>query len=446
MAEIAPFRGILYNPEKIKILSEVVTPPYDVISDAERDAFYARHPNNVIRLDKGRPRDTDTKTENTHTRAAAYFQNWLQQAILKQDAEPALYLTAVTFPMEKTPQTRFGLIARVRLEPFDKGIILPHETTFSKVKTERLALIKACHANFSQIFSIFSDPENILGQVIRHAETRAPAFDFTDDDHHHHRLWRITDPMLHQAVADAFYEKKLFIADGHHRYETALNYRAWLTAQNGPLDSSHPANFTMMYLCAVQDPGLVILPTHRLIKTLPQTTMDHFFEKAGPWFDIETFPFDPQAPQAPETAVKTLTQAMTADIKAHKFGIFMKNSRRFHVLCLKSGIMDKTFANDIAGPLKELDVIVLTRLIFAKILDFDEQMLDDHDLINFTSKTGDAVRAIAAGSHDMAFILNPTTNAQVTRVAEKGLIMPRKSTYYFPKALSGMVMRSLTPP
>ena len=228
MAEITPFRGILYNTEKIKNISDVVTPPYDVISDQERDAFYERHPNSVVRLDKGKPAETDTDQDNPHTRASAYFQDWVKDDILAEDAEPALYLTAVEFNVSDKPVTRFGLITRVRLEPFDKGIVLPHETTFSKVKTERLELIKACKANFSQIFSIFSDQTNILGLLKDSINDMPPVFDFKDDAGHRHQLWRITDPAILQKTSDAFNDKKLFIADGHHRYETALNYRKWL--------------------------------------------------------------------------------------------------------------------------------------------------------------------------------------------------------------------------
>lgn len=441
MAKIAPFRGILYNTEKIQNISDVVTPPYDVISDAERDAYYKRHPNNVVRLDKGRPSAADNGQDNPHTRAAAYFQDWMNQGILKEDDAPALYLTAVTFPIDDKPVTRFGLIARVGLEPFEKGVILPHEKTFSKVKTERLDLIKTCHANFSQIFSIFSDQTKILELLIGCAETTPLVFDFKDDANHRHRLWRITDALIHQKVSDAFKDKKLFIADGHHRYETALNYRKWLTENGAAIDENHPANYTMMYLCSIQDPGLVILPTHRLLKTVSKPARDLFFQKASDYFDIGTHPFDPANPRA---ALQLLDQSMTAPSGTHKFGVFLKDCREYYILSLKPGVMDQVFGNDIEAPLKELDVVILTRLIFARLLDFDDDMLDDHDLINFTSKKSDAIHAAADRSHDMVFILNPTTNEQVTRIAEKGLIMPRKSTYYYPKAISGQVMRSLT--
>ncbi len=442
MAEIVPFRGVLYNTEKIKNISDVVTPPYDVISDKERDAFYERHPNSAVRLDKGKPEPTDTNQNNPHTRAAAYFQNWLKDGILAEDSDPALYLTAVEFNVADKPVTRFGLISRVRLEPFDKGVVLPHETTFSKVKTERLELIKACQANFSQIFSIFSDQTNILGLLKNAVENISPVFDFKDDAGHRHQLWRISDPSIHQKVSDAFASKKLFIADGHHRYETALNYRKWLMENNPEFTSDHPANYTMMYLCSIQDPGLVILPTHRLLTTVSTSEQNSFLQKAETFFDIEKISFDPSGLAATQ---QQLDQAMAAAPGDHKFGVFIKDRQEFYVLKLKPGVMDNVFGNEIEAPLKELDVIVLTRLIFGKLLGFNDEMLDDHDLINFTSKEIDAITAAATGTHDMAFILNPTTNEQVTRIAEQGLIMPRKSTYYFPKAISGQVMRSLTP-
>ncbi len=442
MAAIIAFRGILYNTEKITNISDVVTPPYDVISDKEQNAFYDRHPNSAVRLDKGKPANSDTDQDNPHTRAAAYFQNWIKDGILVEDSDPALYLTSVEFNVADKPVTRFGLIARVKLEPFEKGIVLPHETTFSKVKTERLELIKACRANFSQIFSIFSDPTNILGLLTNYVEDLSPVFDFNDDAGHRHKLWRITDPSMHQKVSDAFNEKKLFIADGHHRYETALNYKKWLIENNPEFSSDHPANYTMMYLCSIQDPGLVILPTHRMLTTISKETQNSFLQKAETFFDIEKLSFDPSDLVATQ---QKLDQAMTSTGGEHKFGVFIKDRQEFYVLKLKAGVMDNVFGSDIEAPLKELDVIVLTRLIFVKLLGFDDDMLDDHDLINFSSKEIDAITAITTGTHDMVFILNPTTNDQVTRIAEKGLIMPRKSTYYFPKAISGQVMRSLTP-
>lgn len=440
MAEVTPFHGIHYNIEKILNISDVVTPPYDIISDKEQTAFYQRHPNNVVRLDKGKSRTTDTNQDNPHTRAAAHFNDWIEKNILIREPAPALYLAAVKFEIEGNAVTRYGLIARVKLEPFEKRIVLPHEKTFSKIKSERLALIKTCKANFSQIFSIFSDPNDIIGQLKQSVNNMPAMFDFTDDAGHCHQLWRILDPEMHQKVINEFNEKKLFIADGHHRYETALNYKKWLRQNNPDFSADHPANYTMMYLCSIQDPGLVILPTNRLLTSVPKDAIDGFIDKAKRCFDVKAVSFDPAHLN---DAQKRLRNDMTVGPGEHKIGIFIKDRQEYFVLSLKPDMMDTTFGDKIDASLKELDVIVLTRLILNKILNFDDDMLDDSNLIHFTSRDIDAISAVSTGTHDMAFLLNPTTNEQVKKIAEKGLIMPRKSTYYYPKAISGQIMRSL---
>jgi len=440
MADVLPFQGILYNIDKIKNISDVVTPPYDVISNEEQDAFYRRHPNNFIRLDKNKPTDTDNDADNTHTRAAAFFENWRKDGILIQDPDPAFYLTAIEFEVNGQVLSRYGLIGRVKIEPFEKGVVLPHEKTFSKVKTERLALIKAAHANFSQIFSIFSDEKSILEWLKNAVQSMPTVFDFTDDAGHRHRLWRIANPDMLQKVSNAFKEKKLFIADGHHRYETALNYKKWLMETGVDVSENHPASYAMMYLSAIQDPGLIILPTHRLVTRVPESRRVEFLKTSASYFDLEHIAFDPADP------VKTQHQFRHAMAAAgeHKIGVFMKNRPEFTILHLRPGMMDLAFGIEIDELHKELDVTILTRLVFGKLLGFTDAMLDDETVINFTSQDIKAITAITTGTHDMAFMLNPTTNRQVRDIAEKGLIMPRKSTYYFPKAISGLVMRSLT--
>jgi len=440
MADVLPFQGILYNIDKIQNISDVVTPPYDVISHDEQEAFYRRHPNNFIRLDKNKPAATDNDADNTHSRAAAFFENWRKDGILIQDPIPAFYLTAMEFEVDGQVLSRYGLIGCVKIEPFEKGVVLPHEKTFSKVKTERLALIKAAHANFSQIFSIFSDEKDILGWLKNAVSSMPAVFDFTDDVGHRHRLWRITDPELLQKISDAFKDKKLFIADGHHRYETALNYKKWLMETGTEVSDDHPASYAMMYLSAIQDPGLIILPTHRLAASVPESRRIEFLKTAASYFNLEHIAFDPADP------VKTqhqFRQAMAVAPGEHKIGVFIKDRPEFTILHLRPGMMDLAFGNEIDELHKGLDVTILTRLVFGKLLGFTEAMLDDESVINFTSQDIKAIKAITTGTHDMAFMLNPTTNRQVRDIALKGLIMPRKSTYYFPKAISGLVMRSL---
>ncbi|MBS3809460.1 MAG: DUF1015 domain-containing protein, partial [Desulfobacterales bacterium] len=293
MAEILPFSGIRYNPEKINDLSEVVTPPYDVISDDEQEGYYRRHAFNVIRLDKPKATQKDTGTDNPYTRAAADFNEWLKEGVLIRDKTPGFYLTSVDFNVNGRTVTRFGLIGTVRLEHFESGVILPHEETYSKVKSERLELIKACHANFSHIFSVYSDQNNILSTLKKKALKTEPEAEFSDDSGHFHRMWRITDPEICREVTGALKERRLFIADGHHRYETALDYREWVRENTPDFDENHPANFIMMYLCAVEDQGLIILPTHRLLPDITEPARQKLLEDAKKWFDVETFKHDP---------------------------------------------------------------------------------------------------------------------------------------------------------
>jgi uncharacterized protein (DUF1015 family) len=440
MADVVPFRGLLYNPDKIIHIDEVVTPPYDVISEREQDKYYNRHPYNIIRLDKGKSHHQDTENNNSFTRAAADFKNWMEIGILIRDQAPMFYLTSVEFEMHRKPFLRYGLIARVRLEPFSKGIILPHEKTFSKVKDERFELMKACHANFSPVFSIFSDKSDVFGMLTTASSGMAPVFDFLDDAGHRHKLWRIFDAEIQKMVSDGFKERRLFIADGHHRYETAMNYKQWIYDRQPELPANHPCNFIMMYLCPVQDQGLIILPAHRLLSDIPRPIRSDFLHKTKAYFDIRTFPVDSSEK---DKMVATLRNDMKAHPGQHKIGLFIKNYPEFLILSLKSGIMAQFFEKTIEAPLRELDVTVLTRLILIHLLGFTDEMLDSEQKINFTSSDRDAVAAVLNGTYDIAFILNPTTNDQVRKIAEQGLTMPRKSTYYYPKAITGLVMNTL---
>lgn len=440
MAEILPFRGIRYNQEKIRDISEVVTPPYDIISEEEQAAYYQRHPNNVIRLDKAKATAEDTDTDNPYTRAAADFHRWLEQGVLIRDETPSFYLTSVEFSVNGEPITRYGLIAAVRLEPFDSGVILPHEETFSKVKSERLELMKACHANFSHIFSIYSDRNNILATLKAEAEKKQPEAAFTDDSGHFHRMWKISDPEICGQVTAALKERRLFIADGHHRYETALNYREWVRQNTPDFDENHPANFIMMYLCAVEDQGLIILPTHRLLPEVPENAGQKLLNDARAYFDIETFAHDPDR----QAAARQLNQSMHRHRNDHIVGVAIKNEPAYYAMVLKPGVMEKLFGGEIPDELQGLDVTTLTRLILMKLMGYDKKSLDDHSLIGYSSSETETLDMVAEGAYDIAFILNPPTNEQVRKIAEAGLTMPRKTTFYYPKAITGQVMNKLS--
>lgn len=437
MAEVTPFRGIRYNPEKIEDMSKVVTPPYDVISTREQAAFHASHPHNIIRLILNMPTSADCTGNDCHTRAAACYESWLQEGILKQDDTPSLYLTSLEFPLDGETVRRFGLIAAVRLEPFEKGIILPHERTFSKIKSERLALMKRCHTNFSPIFSVYGDSEDLLGFLRDVALGKAPEMTFTDTDGFRHQLWRITDPPVVEQVTRAMADKRIYIADGHHRYETALVYRDWVAETTPGFRDDHPANRIMMCLSSMEDPGLVILPAHRMIRRIDAKMRDRLLREAPRYFRVTTIPADDD--------LDPVQSALAAGEQDHTLAIFLKGDPTFYLLTLKPGVMERELGEEMAAPLLDLDVVILTRLILVRIFGFDQADLDDNTRIDYTSRMAAAVEGVAGGDCDVAFLMNPTRMEQVREIAESGLIMPRKSTFFYPKVITGQVIKSLMP-
>jgi len=441
MAKIVPFKGILYNPNKIHDLSDVAAPPYDVISEQDQCYFYDCHSQNVIRLILGKIAENDRPGNNCHTRAAECFQQWRSEKILVQDHSPAFYLTSVQFPFEDRTITRFGLIASVRLEPFEKGIILPHEKTFSKVKSERLELMKVCHTNFSPIFSLYSDRNGVLDFLKNSVVDKVPDNIFTEKrNRHQHKMWRITAPEIHRYVSESMRESRIFIADGHHRYETALNYRDWLAAKTPDFSENHPANYVMMYLSSMEDPGVVILPAHRMLKGVSDSLLAEFIQKAEAYFDIVRIPY---SQKEGSRGKNEFLAKLKSDTDRTVFGVSLKNTRELYLLTLKPGVMKEMFGNEIPDALRNLDVTVLTRLIFMEMLGFDQAGLDNEKLIAYSSIAEEAVDAPGAGKCDISFILNPTKIEQVRDIALKGLIMPRKSTYFYPKVITGQVMNGL---
>lgn len=440
MASIIPFRGLLYNVAKIKNLREVVTPPYDVISPEEQDAFYEGHPHNVIRLILGKAYPTDTETDNWYTRAAADFEKWQTERMLVRDTEPAFYFTEIDYSAHGTLITRCGLIALVELAGFDSGIILPHERTFSETKSERLRLMEVCHANFSPIFSLYPDPENrVIDHLKQAVAGESPDIDFEDRDGFRHRLWRVTDRGTIDAVATHISHKPLYIADGHHRYETALNYRNKRLAENPACPADASFRYVMMYLSSMHDPGLTVLPAHRLIHDVTGEQLDTLLDRTRPFFETQTFHGTDQK----KIETDFLNHLGSHSSKGNAIGVLMKNSNAFYILRLKEGVMDHLFADTLPDTLKQLDVTVLTQVVLHKILELDERDLDNPSKISYTSKVSEAIDAVRKDGYALAFIMNPTKIEQVQKVADARLIMPRKSTYFYPKVITGLVLNKI---
>ncbi len=439
MAEVVPFYGVRYNPKVVTDMAAVVAPPYDVISPKEQESFHERHPNNVIRLELGKNQPGDNAQDNVHTRAGRYFQSWMAEKVLVSEKKPAIYLTTVTFNSGGTCHTRFGIIGRVRLEPFEKGIVLPHERTFSKVKSERLSLMKSCHANFSPVFGLFADGREILQRMKEITENQNPDIDLVDEKGHQHKMWCLTDKKITDQLTQFFADERIYIADGHHRYETALNYREWVKENTPGFSSNHPANFIMMSLSSMMDPGMIILPAHRLLKALPQGSVSALLRRSTECFDILTVPLD----KGLELAMGEFNRHLASNAHTNAIGLYIKDPGLLQVMALKQGVMERFFQGQLDAALRDLDVNVLTQLIMMELMGFDQARLDDETKIAYRTTSMDAVAAVNAGEAELAFILNPTKIEQVRRVSERGLIMPRKSTYFYPKVISGLVFNRL---
>lgn len=403
MAEIIPFKGILYNQEKIPDLSQVVAPPYDIISKEQQEKYYQTHPYNCIRLILGKDLPSDDEKENKYTRAAEYFNTWLKEGILKQDNRESFYLLVQRFSYHHKKITRTGFITLIRLEELGNGVF-PHEKTLSNPKQDRLKLMLATQANFCQVFALYSDEERILDACLKVEE--APLIEIEDENNETHQLFRLTDKTKMEKIREVMKSKPIFIADGHHRYETALNAKNIL---------GYP--FIMIYLTKMEDEGLIILPTHRLIGniSLKITAFEEFFE-------VEM--------------TDNLLQKMNEMKETHHiFGMYTQGKN--YLLTLKdNNIMDKLVGAEKSNEFKQLDVSILETLVINHILKITE--IESH--LRYTHDEKEAIWSVNEGRSDVAFFLNPIRLSQLRQMALQHELMPQKSTYFYPKLLSGLVM------
>ena len=441
MAKVLPFRGVLYNPDVVGDLGDVVAPPYDVISESERRAFEERHSHNIVRLILSQGRPEDNESNNKYTRAAACFRKWQDEGALVRDQTPAMYLTVMDYMNGGVRRRRLGLIVRIELEDFGQGNIIPHEKTFSATKADRFKLMEACRTNFSPIFSVFSDQRGMVFESVRSwIDTAEPDFDFMDTQACRHRLWRITAREVHEEIARKLADKPLYIADGHHRYETALNYRDAMASRTGGSSGRSGADYVMMYLSSMQDPGLIIRPVHRMLSWIPAHALDDFVKEAKTYFHVEMFK---ASGEDDSDTGETLWAKVSAGAERRAIGVVIRGHGGVYVLTVRQGVMERLFSGEIPAPLRRLDVTIVTKLVFQKILGLTDDELDDENRILYTSRIEKALEAVGAGQRQVALIINPTRLSDVEAVSNARLIMPRKSTYFFPKVLSGLVINKL---
>ncbi len=495
MAKILPFRAYRFDVEKVGSLSAVVTQPYDKIDAKAQEEYYKRHENNIVRVTKGKEEPGDTDQKNKYTRAGGFLKQWIESGVLVRDEKPAVYAYYQTFSLpggEKRvhdgvsaagaasyqtftvpggeKKVRKGFIALGALEEFGKGGVHAHEHTLAKPKQDRLNLTRATGATTGHIFMLYADKKLSVNRITdAEAQSRPPDLSAKDDYGAIHEVWRITDSTKIEKIVKEMATKELFIADGHHRYETALNFREELRKKGAKWgEGTETPDSRMMTFVNMEDEGLVILPTHRLIHSLAGFDFKKFRAALDAHFNVREYPFKQAAPspcsccggaqpsrereRAEETVEAFESRAraeMLEDLKiegqeAHVFGLAAKGTESYFLLTLKNEKeIDKLITETHSAEWKRLDVSILHALILEKMLGIDKKKLEAQENVEYVRQTEDALEGVRSGKFQLAFLLNPTKLSEVREIAGKGERMPQKSTDFYPKLLSGLLINKM---
>jgi uncharacterized protein (DUF1015 family) len=440
MADVHPFRAFRYNPQRVSP-AQVVTQPYDKITLALQDHYYAASPYNLVRIILGRREATDNPSNNVYSRAATHFRDWRQQGILRQDSLPSIYVYSqrFTLPNSATEMERHAFIALGRIEDYSARVVFRHEQTLAKPKADRLDLLRATRAHFGQIFMLYEDSAQIESLLTTPSD---PDLAVTDENGVVHRIWQVTDPSLINSLQTAMSGKKLIIADGHHRYETALTYRN----QRRAADSSKaqpaqdpgaaPYEFVMMTFVNMNSPSLLILPTHRLVHSLPSFSEESFRNSAHAFFDIDEI--DPALDPPRATAILRESGRCGTSILA-------VTSNRAFLLHHPNPNPPQLFAG-LSIRQQALDVVQLHKCLLENVLNLSEDSIRNQQNISYIRDPAEAlsqVRAASGPRANIAFLMNPCRMAQVRDIAFAGEVMPQKTTDFYPKLLSGLTIYAL---
>jgi len=435
MADIHSFRAFRYDPRQVD-LGQVVTQPYDKITPALQERYYAASPHNLVRIILGRREKTDDAEHNVYSRAASYFRDWRQQATLRQDSSPSLYVYSQRFkpPGSSTELERRGFVAVGRIEDYSAGVVYRHEQTLAKPKADRLDLLRATRAHFGQLFMFYEDSGQIESLL---ATPTDPATSVKDEYDVLHRVWPITDKPLIDSVQRAMSDKKLIIADGHHRYETALTYRN----ERRAADSSDaemrmaPYEFAMMTFVNMNSPALLILPTHRVVHGLNSFSEETFRNATQPFYDVEDIDPSIDAPRA--TAI--LRESGRAGTS-----ILAVTAKRAFLLHHPNPNSTAHFAGSSIRQ-QALDVVQLHKYLLEKVLNLSEESIHHQQNLSYVRDAAEALSQVrSANTHaNIAFLMNPCRMSQVRDIAFAGEVMPQKSTDFYPKLLSGLTIYAL---
>jgi uncharacterized protein (DUF1015 family) len=434
MIRIAPFRGVLYNPKKIRDLAKVIAPPYDVISQAEQERLYKKSPYNFVRLDL-------SQEPGSYDAVAQAFNEWQAQGIFERDEQPAIYFLSQRFKLKSGEERiRRGFIALIELQELETGDIRPHEKTHDAPKEDRLKLMLACQAQLSPIFALYAQPKETINRILALAvEGVAPAIEVEQDNGDIASMWRITDADVIQKVRREMQDQQLLIADGHHRYEATLNYRDHMRRERDQWNGQESFNFLMAYCANINDENVAILPTHRLVRGYAHKPFLELEEALQAHFYVE------QHPKTPEGKTSFL-KALKAAAKKHRvIGASFKRDPRYLILRLKNKRIMQRLAKDLSAPLRELDVTTLHWLILEHILGMTPEQQESGDTIRYSQDEEIVLQTLEKEDFQAAFILTATKAEEIQAIVAGGEKMPQKSTYFYPKLPSGLVVNKIDP-
>ncbi len=442
MPEVFPFRGLRFAASRPANLSRLIAPPYDVISPAIRAELAARSPHNVVHLTLGEDRTGDGPGENRHVRAGRWLRAWIEEGALRLDAGPAYYALEQSFAgPDGRPRVRRGLVAACRLHPYADGLILPHEKTLDAPKADRLELLRHVQCNLSPVFGLYEDDGGEGQRALEGAVAGAgePIAEADSDDGTHHRLWRVQGQENEAPLRRVLARRKVVIADGHHRYQAALEHRDAVDAARPGLPENAGHRYVMMALCSMADPGLVIYPTHRLVAGLGAFRLQPFLDALARVFVVETLAEDLRRPAGRAWAVARLAEHSG---KSTTFLMVSAEDGKGRILTLRDDaeVAGMALPDDVT--LRDLDVTALHDIVFRHLLGIRAGA----GVVRYEMDAGEIVSRTLSAEYQLGFLVNPTPMWQVQAVAESGQTMPEKSTFFYPKMPTGLVMRLLDEP
>ncbi|MFC2005113.1 DUF1015 domain-containing protein [Chloroflexota bacterium] len=435
MTDIRPFRGVHYNESLIKDWSTVICPPYDIITPQQQQELYLSSDYNFVRLEFGRELPQDTVTDNKYTRSAVTLEQWLKQGVLEVDEVPAIYLHDHYFTYQGRKYKRRSMVARVRVEEWDKMVIRPHEGTLTEPRGDRLSLLWSLQANTSPILALFEDRNQQISSLLSNQERSKPLISSRSVHGESHNVWAITDIEAVNHISSILAGQPLYIADGHHRYESALTFQLERGAYALSASGDEAFNFVMMSLVDFSDPGLIILAPHRLVRGIPKPTLDEFMAKLEVFFEIEGLPLN--MPDVWEQVGNLLTE--TKGVQIILFGLAAES---LFVLRLRDlAAVSKMMPYFHSELYKSLDVSIIDHIILEKLLALSSDK--EKTSLAYSYDMPDAVNRVLNQEYQLALLLSPPKPEVIKAIADAGDKMPRKSTYFYPKSPSGLVFNRL---